>query len=188
MRIRERRLRGEEAALWRQVTRSVVPLAGRRPEDEPAPAAEPEAKPHQPVAAAPVAAAARKPAAPSPAVPAAFDRRTRTALKRGQMPVDASLDLHGYRQDEAHRVLIRFLIEAQARNARFVLVVTGKGARDPDAHPFAVERGVLRRLVPQWLASPAMRSLVSGLDEAARRHGGDGAIYVRLRRPSRPQG
>ncbi|WP_340321995.1 Smr/MutS family protein [Chelatococcus albus] len=120
---------------------------------------------------------------PSPKLPplAPLDRRLRVALKRGTQTVDAKLDLHGLRQAEAHGALVAFLVRARARGARVVLVVTGKGGAPHHGDPFG-ERGVLRRLVPQWLCLPDLRSVVLGFEEAGREHGGEGALYVRLRR------
>jgi DNA-nicking Smr family endonuclease len=80
-------------------------------------------------------------------------------------------------QDRAHRALLSFLRRAQADGARVVLVITGKGARGPASEP-----GVLRRAVPQWLALPEFRSLVVGYEIAHVTHGGEGALYVRVRR------
>ena len=103
------------------------------------------------------------------------------------MAADAALDLHGYRQAEAFEVLRRFLHRAQADGARVVLVVTGKGGRSGSfdgSSPAlgAGEGGVLKRSVPLWLSQPDFRMLVIGYEEAAKTHGGSGALYVRLRR------
>jgi DNA-nicking Smr family endonuclease len=110
-----------------------------------------------------------------------LDRRLRARLGRGTKPVDGRLDLHGLTQREAHNKLRSFLAEAQRRNARLVLVITGKG-KPERASLFEDERGVLRRSVPQWLSSPEFRGFVSGFDEAHRAHGGGGALYVRVRK------
>ena len=80
------------------------------------------------------------------------------------------------RQDRADAALTAFLRSAQARGNRIVLVVTGKGNADRDG------RGVLRQVVPGWLARPDLREFVVGFQEAGRRHGGEGALYVRIRR------
>jgi DNA-nicking Smr family endonuclease len=72
---------------------------------------------------------------------------------------------------------VRFVRRAQANGAKFALVITGKGARSGDA-----ERGVLRRQVPLWLQLPDLRDAVVGFEEAHVAHGGEGALYVRLRR------
>src|SRR5205823_13803460 len=88
------------------------------------------------------------------------------------------LDLHGHYQDEAFHALRAFLARAQRDGMRFVLVITGKGGIESQSGA----RGVLRRMVPLWLRSPELRQLVVGFDEASHRHGGGGALYVRLRR------
>jgi DNA-nicking Smr family endonuclease len=175
---RIRTLRAEERRLWAEVVRAVTPLDGRLlPEPEPpaAPAAPPrEAGPSRPTPPAP------RPK-PGPPLLASFDRKVRTALRRGTLGVDAVLDLHGMRQAEAHEALVAFLHRARARDHGLVLVVTGKGAAGGSDTLFE-ERGVLRRVVPHWLRLPDLRPLVLGFEEAAPQHGGSGALYVRLRR------
>ncbi|GAB1717758.1 MAG: hypothetical protein NTAFB05_28000 [Nitrobacter sp.] len=131
-------------------------------------------------------ASAPKPAAPGLAKvgrtkappPVSLTRRERSQLSRGRKDIDARIDLHGLTQARAHRALLHFLQKASGDGFTFVLVITGKGrATDTIAEP-----GVLRRRVPQWLALPEFRSLVAGFDEAHVGHGGEGALYVRLRR------
>jgi DNA-nicking Smr family endonuclease len=95
-------------------------------------------------------------------------------VARGKQAIDARLDLHGMTQAQAHTALLRFLHNAHARDARLVLVITGKGRGG--------EPGVLRRHVPHWLSLPEFRSLVVGFEDAHIVHGGEGALYVRLRR------
>jgi DNA-nicking Smr family endonuclease len=95
--------------------------------------------------------------------------------------VDGRIDLHGMRQDRAFSALLGFLRQSQARGFRTVLVITGKGKESLD-FPAGKGRGVLRQSVPAWLARPDLRDLVLGFEEAGRRHGGAGALYVRLRR------
>ena len=85
-------------------------------------------------------------------------------------------------QAEAHQALRGFLRHSQARGARLVIVVTGKGGPLDEPGPWPHERGVLRRLTPHWLRDPDLRSIVLGFEEAGRAHGGSGALYVRLRR------
>ena len=86
----------------------------------------------------------------------------------------------GKSQSEAHAALLSFLRQAQGDGAKFVLVITGKGggARDDWS-----ERGVLKRQVPQWLKLPEFRGYVVGFDDAHIGHGGQGALYVRIKRP-----
>lgn len=109
-----------------------------------------------------------------------MERRLKQRLARGIEPIHARLDLHGKTQVQAHRELLRFLRGAQSEGERFVLVITGKGSRADDS-----ERGVLNRQVPLWLAQPELRAYVGTFEQAHARHGGDGALYVRLRRPRR---
>jgi DNA-nicking Smr family endonuclease len=183
---RRRQVSEEEQALWRTVTRTVSPL--RRHRKEVAPASddrEPASKPvKRPLPPHPVAAP-QKPApkvAPKPKAPALepLDRRAKQKLARGTQAIDARLDLHGRTQGEAHAALLRFLHRAQANGAKTVLVITGKGGNA------ASERGVLKRQVPMWLALPEFRALVVGFSDATIGHGGEGALYVRVRRGRAP--
>ncbi len=173
-----RSLSDTERALWDTVTRAVAPLRKRRPKkrEEPglAPGTPPPAK--QARNAKVLQAAPVKTQAP-PLVP--LGRRMRQKLGRGSEPIDDRIDLHGLTQADAHAALAHFLRRAQHRGARVVLVITGKGTPGSDIQP---ERGILRRQVPHWLESAALRPLVIGFESAAARHGGAGALYVRLRR------
>jgi DNA-nicking Smr family endonuclease len=110
-----------------------------------------------------------------------FLRREKQKLARGHAAIDARIDLHGMTQADAHGALRRLLHRAQSSGAKFVLVITGKGA--PEAS--RSDRGVLRRQVPMWLALPEFRRYVLGFDVADTGHGGEGALYVRLRKAKR---
>jgi DNA-nicking Smr family endonuclease len=173
-----RRLRDEERKLWGHFTRSVAPL--RRspvPADPPPAAAATKAK--SATHARPPARAA-VPAARAAAGLEPFDRRLKQRLARGTESIDARIDLHGRTQSEAHAALLSFLRQAQSDGAKFVLVITGKGggARDDWS-----ERGVLKRQVPQWLKLQEFRGYVVGFEDAHIGHGGQGALYVRIKRP-----
>ncbi len=115
------------------------------------------------------------------------DGRTDERLRRGLMDPDAKLDLHGLTESAAHRALLLFLKGAQQRRHKLVLVVTGKGKKmDADA-PFDMElqqrsRGVLKAAVPRWLNEPGFAGMIAGTRAAHKRHGGDGAIYIYLRK------
>jgi DNA-nicking Smr family endonuclease len=177
---RSRLLTADEHALWSHVTRSIAPLRRVHLREVEPVAAETHAKPAK---TAPAAPAPRLPA-PQPAplrTPglAPIDRRFKQKLARGREPIDASIDLHGLTQAEAHSALMLFLRNARAGGARLVLVITGKGARSDD---FTADRGVLRRQVPLWLRSTELRDSVIGFDWAHAAHGGEGALYVRIRR------
>jgi DNA-nicking Smr family endonuclease len=173
---RRRKLNEEERTLWDAITRSVRPLARH-----PAAAAAPASAPRRPAPSAHAGSAGNKaaPLAKLPPLVAPLERRQRQRLARGREPIDARLDLHGKTQSEAYAALLRFLRRAQADGAKFVLVITGKGAT---ARDHASERGVLRRQVPLWLKLPEIRSYVVAFEEAHVAHGGEGALYVRLRR------
>jgi len=179
---RKRGLTSEEKVLWKAVAKTVSPLPGRaRLEESEAAEDVREAAPPPsdplPKLRKPSSLAAKAPA-PPPLAP--LEPKLARTLRRGG-EVDGRLDLHGYRQDEAHSRLIRFLQEHQSRGSRVVLVITGKGRREADV-PMFEERGVLKRLVPVWLAEPVLRNIVIGFSEASQAHGGAGALYVRLRR------
>lgn len=178
---RKRALSREEAELWESVAKQAKPLR-KRPR---APKAVAESVEELPVALKPAPmpkplAAPRKiptaPPAPPPLAP--LGRRERSQLSRGRKEIDARLDLHGMTQTRAHRVLLNFLHHAHENGMAFVLIITGKGRTvGPES-----ERGVLRRQVPHWLGLPEFRSLVIGFEEAHIGHGGEGALYVRVRR------
>lgn len=159
----------EDRALWETVSRTVKPLK-RRPEADTA-----DAPPSSPGKKAKPPAGAAKPAPLAP-----LDRRLRARIGKGTVAIDARVDLHGLTQAAAHERLRSFLARSQAAGARLVLVITGKGRPD-ETQTMGEERGVLRRLVPIWLASPELRRYVVGYDAAGRGHGGEGALYVRLR-------
>jgi DNA-nicking Smr family endonuclease len=175
-----RRLSDDERALWRGVTRSIKPMRklvgdeGAAVEPALPPAIKPRPKP-APVSTKPSSPA--KPATPPPLAP--LGRRTRKRIAQGGHTIDARLDLHGMTQAEAHDALIGFLRAMQARGGKLVLVITGKGSGDAFGG-----RGVLKRMVPLWLGLPEFRGFVSGIESAAIRHGGEGALYVTIRRPS----
>jgi DNA-nicking Smr family endonuclease len=176
-----RALTADEHALWSQVTRAVAPLRRPRPlAPEPEAIAEEIEARTRPLPPAPAARTApAQQGLPRPPGLAPIDRRLKQKLARGREAIDRTIDLHGLTQAQAHAALVRFLRLARAEGARLVLVVTGKGARSDD---FAAERGVLRRQVPLWLRSAELRDTVIGFDWAHAAHGGEGAIYVRIRR------
>jgi DNA-nicking Smr family endonuclease len=170
----KRRLSDEERVLWQGVTRSIAPLRRPPQPEAPEPPAAPAAAKRQPkpsplVATSPVQRPTRPPAL------APLGRRLRKRVARGSQSIDGRLDLHGLTQAEAHDALTGFLRAGQARGAGVVLVITGKG--DPHG-----ERGVLKRQVPMWLRLPELRGMIVGFESAGTGHGGEGALYVRLRR------
>jgi DNA-nicking Smr family endonuclease len=158
-----------ELALWRRAMGETAPLPERQ-----APPAEPPAVPAARPARRPAGEQARRPsAALDPQRPIGLDRRSWLRLKRGQVAIEETLDLHGRTQAEAHAALARFLAAAQAAERRCVLVVTGKGVESG---------GTLRHMVPRWLNEGANRERIVAFCPAQARHGGSGALYVLLRR------
>jgi DNA-nicking Smr family endonuclease len=186
-RARRRRLLTEaEIELWRSVARTVAARKGSvLPESKVAPPPPPPAAEEAPAARA-ANAAPEQPPPPGPKKPpplAPFEKRYRRQVTRGQVEIEAAMDLHGMNQAVAHDALQDFLRAAHQRGAKLVLVVTGKGrSRGLGAPAGESERGVLRRAVPLWLRSEALRGIVLGFEEAGLPHGGVGALYVRLRR------
>jgi DNA-nicking Smr family endonuclease len=177
---RERRPTAAEIALFEQAMRGTAPLTDQ-PASKPAtppPATKPPATAVLPPVGKPPPRPSPPAAAPKsvqldPERPIGLDRRNWLRLKRGQVTIDARLDLHGRTQDHAHRALGRFLGEAQARGERTALVVTGKGL---------TSGGLLRQMVPRWLNERGNRERVVAFCLAQPRHGGSGALYVLLRR------
>jgi DNA-nicking Smr family endonuclease len=177
---RQRALTNDERQLWESVAGQTRPLRKRRRpvKSEAAPDLESGGAAKSAIAPKLTSSSDRIVRRNSPLPPVPLTRRERSQLSRGRKDIDARIDLHGMTQTRAHRALLRFLQNASGEGLTFVLVITGKGrSTGPDA-----ERGVLRRQVPQWLALPEFRSLIVGFDEAHVGHGGEGALYVRLRR------
>jgi DNA-nicking Smr family endonuclease len=179
---RKRALSEEERALWESVAKQIKPLRKKPRAAKPQVAALDSKTPAAAISAAPPKPhpPAKIPRPPKPDIPplAPLGRRERSQLSRGRKDIDARLDLHGMTQRRAHHTLFSFLQRAHSGGLTFVLVITGKGrAVGPES-----ERGVLRRQVPQWLSLPEFRSLVVGFEEAHIGHGGEGALYVRIRR------
>jgi DNA-nicking Smr family endonuclease len=183
---RTRELRPDETRLWAVITATVRPAHGRAAkkaaEAEPLPIVmpvpagpepkspprfsgrlKPKGPPPQPKTPAPAA----------PPLPSGIEPNRKRLIVRERAPLDRRLDLHGLDQDGARAALHGFLLRAQADGVRAVLVITGKGTTGD---------GVLRRRAPEWLAEPALRGVVAGVSTADRRHGGEGALYVALKR------
>ena len=172
----KRPLSPEELRLWAAVLRTVRPAHGRAipevpsppaPTPQPAASARPPPAPARPMSRPPAARLVPR-FAPEPIEPGRHRR-----LTRGRDPSEAAIDLHGLGQFAAEDRLKAFLREAQASGLRAVLVVTGKGVGGD---------GVIRRRAREWLADPSLAGVVAGAASAHRRHGGEGAIYVALKR------
>jgi DNA-nicking Smr family endonuclease len=97
-------------------------------------------------------------------------------LRRGLMPIDARIDLHGLGASDARGALEEFLRDKRVAGERCVLVVTGKGEHSPRGLP------VLRGEIAAWLSQGAASEHVAAFVTAAHDDGGEGAVYVLLRR------
>ena len=188
----KRPVSGKERQLWKTVIDDVRPLSenkesGNRKSTQENPQTESESEP----SSAPKKPPLRRSPPPSPLATdmggrgtgemAAVDRRLAARLRRGQLPLEGELDLHGFKQSQARSALDAFIEDAAHDGRRCLLVVTGKGERA------GVEKGwrgsgVLREAVPSWLNDPANRDQILAFCHAQPRHGGDGALYVLLKR------
>jgi DNA-nicking Smr family endonuclease len=114
--------------------------------------------------------------------PVVMDRKAHRNMTRGKLEPEARIDLHGMTLAQAHPELVRFVLGAQSRGCRLVLVITGKGRKGLDDGPIPQRQGVLRHQVPQWLRLPPLGAVVMQINPAHLKHGGSGAYYVYLRR------
>ena len=177
----KRPLHPDEHRLWAQVVATVHPLPGRASLAAPAAAETPVSREPLPAPPRSLQAArlpdARPTAPPSPPGPKALEPLRRRRISRERDPIGAHIDLHGLTQDAARAALEGFVLDCWRDGLRSVLVITGKGLRGD---------GVLRRLTPEWLAAPRLQGVVAGVSEAHRRHGGEGALYIALKRRPPP--
>jgi DNA-nicking Smr family endonuclease len=166
----KRRAKPEDSRLWSRVAATVHPLPGRQtpeldaellraaaPVDQPLPVRKP---PPRPMRRGPLSD---------------IEPNRKKSIARDHL--EARIDLHGMTQDRARAALEAFLLRVWSEGYRSALVITGKGLRGD---------GVLRRHAPEWLAGPNLREVVAGISVAHERHGGDGALYVALKRKPRP--
>lgn len=191
---RRRALTEDERKLWRVAMKDArrlnpeeaEPLSDMPSADLPSPA---PASKLTPAAAKPLPVPVRRrPTEPPPLT--GLDRRLSQRLARGQMEVEATLDLHGHSQERAYTVLLDFLARARSRGLRCALIITGKGASPYARHTLhgvsfyevPERQGVLRGAVPRWLNEEAFRLHASGFQPAHPKHGGGGAFYVWLRK------
>ena len=174
----------DDTALWQKVTRGVTPY-DRHAEltaAKPAPVNRPRKKAKKQVKTPAPRLVGRLASAPEQPKPidvsagehAGIDRASRRRLVQGTLEIGARLDLHGMTAAQAERSLARFIDSASTAHHRCVLVITGKGREG---------QGVLRRLVPQWLKTPPLSGRILAISKATQADGGEGALYVMLRRP-----
>jgi len=169
----------DDSSLLQHAFRGVDPLPGRKIGETATPSAPKQVKGNirRPAPMPQMTAQPAKPALPeikhgdAPGV----DKSTARRLKRGQLPIEARLDLHGHRQAEAHRALEAFIVGQASAGRRCVLVITGKGAVSQGG-------GVLREMVPRWLNQSPNRERIISFTHATPADGGAGALYVLLKR------
>ncbi len=183
---KDRGLSKEDLRIWRAVAESVAPLPGKAlPPPDPLAPATPAAEAKAPAKPRPKASVAA-PAKPrgtalhelDAATAHGIDHRMAQRFRRGQLPIDGTLDLHGMTRERAHEALNRFLGAAQARGDRCIIVVTGKGQKGP----LEPHTGVLKATLPRWLNDAPNRARVLAFAPARPQHGGAGAFYVLLKR------
>ncbi|CAN7175666.1 Smr/MutS family protein [Pararhizobium sp. LjRoot235] len=178
---RIRKLTSEDRILWGKVARTTRPLPGRMDElaefEEPVPEAEKLPPPGIREGKSLAESFGGAPeAVKRPRVHHPLEKPVKRKLAKGHLPIEARIDLHGMIQNEAHGFLLHFLLRAHERGLRHVLVITGKGTS-------LGSDGALKRAVPMWFSLPEFRMLISSYEPAARNHGGEGALYVRLSKP-----
>ncbi|MCG5485302.1 Smr/MutS family protein [Sinorhizobium alkalisoli] len=180
---KEKKLSPEDRILWGKVARSTRPMPGRLEEltglleeEEQPPAAPTPEQPGTPPSASKKAEQGFRLSGSGPEYHHhPLERPVKRKLSKGRLALEARIDLHGMIQSEAHGLLLQFLIKAHERGLRHVLVITGKGTS-------LGSDGALKRAVPLWFSLPEFRPLISSYEPAARNHGGEGALYVRLAR------
>jgi DNA-nicking Smr family endonuclease len=179
-----------EAVLWRRLTATVVPIhPPRHGEGD-----QPKAGGGAPSAPPDLAARKEKPRVPLHPRPAAggppprigedrvgLDTSWERKLARAAIAPDFTLDLHGHTLDQAHARLDSGLAQARAMDARLVLLITGKSRPTPAADRGST-RGAIRAKVLDWLAAGPHASDIAAIRGAHRRHGGEGALYLVLKR------
>lgn len=177
---RRRVLSPDEVRIWRAVAGTVTPLPGRELPEDQDPPPEPEAdtsapRPPPPLLPRPAAPPVQRVLPPlSSGNTPGLDKRSAERMKRGEMEIDGRLDLHGMTQDTAHAALVGFVARAYDSGRRCLLVITGKGYREGT--------GVLRANVPRWLNQSPCRERILGFSTARPQHGGEGALYVLIKR------
>ena len=170
----KRPVKPEELRLWSMVAATVHPMPGRSALQADMPV---------PNAIDPMAPAARispvvlkEPSARAKVPAQAIEPGRKHRIARERDPIGAHIDLHGMGQDQAKAALEGFVLRCWRDGYRAVLVITGKGLRGD---------GILKRMTPEWLSAPHLREAVAGISESHRRHGGEGALYIALKRRSR---
>jgi DNA-nicking Smr family endonuclease len=178
-----RKLTAEDRRIWDFVTRSVTPLKPRHPAvEKAAPSSQPQARA---LKYAPVAVVAHRTTQSQPLHVGQLidlDAATAKRFRKGRMPCDGRLDLHGLTLAQAHSALVHFIRSQSERGARSLLVITGKGATDPLAER---PRGRIKAELTHWLNAAPLRQVILAVTEANPKQSQGGAVYVLLKRRDR---
>ncbi|MBK5934043.1 DNA-nicking Smr family endonuclease [Rhodovulum imhoffii] len=187
-----RRLTPEDYALWQEVAATARPMHPERPAPSSGKGVRPRPAKHAPRSVRPTGQSGRSRVsghdlAPTLSEslaqsPVRMDRKTHDRMRRGNLAPESRIDLHGKTLVQAHPDLTEFIRRAHGQGKRLVLVITGKGRTGPEDGPVPQRRGALRHQVPLWLSSGPLAGLVLHITPAHRKHGGEGAFYVYLRR------
>lgn len=168
-------LKEDEREAWFYVSRDVKPLKNKAL----VPPSLPKKKPRTPSVSQPRFDLFDKPSSKAP-LPylehgenVGVDKATAKRLLGGKFAIEATLDLHGHRLDTAFGILQTFLQRCYTQGIRGVLIVTGKGSGSPET---------LKTMVPRWFNTEGLRDYVLMFSHAQAKHGGQGALYVWLKK------
>jgi len=182
---RSKPLSAEDRDLWHEITRDIKPLPGAKTHDSQVDSNKGGEAEKEPSIRETITPEREK--RTRKRTGKGLDGKTEQRLRKGQIPIEASIDLHGMGQSEAHETLNRFVLGSHERGLRCVLVITGTGRRsavryDSDEHWTAPKPGILKERAPVWLGEVPLRDIVLRAVEAQPKDGGQGALYVLLRR------
>lgn len=176
---------GNGEDLWKKAVKDVKKL---KKSEAYAETAKPKGKPPPRKRLEPSDSLSKEPPATLPSAPRATassyqtDGQTEKKLKRGEIEIEARLDLHGQGRVQAYDALVGFLMKAFTNGKKCVLVITGKGGPSKETGQEGRQYGILRENLPEWLKIPPLDAIVLKAQEAHPRHGGKGAFYVLLRK------
>lgn len=172
---------GEDDGLWEEYVRDIEPMPRAEKKNIASTVIKP---PSKPAAKKEISRPAPKITQKAPIQSPQLDARTETRLRRGQISIEARIDLHGRTQEQAHKSLNSFLQKCYHAGMRCVLVITGKGnnALRDDGELFAPRRGVIKQMLPHWIAQSPLNAIVLKSQVAQIKDGGEGAYYIYLKR------
>lgn len=175
----KRPLRPDEVKVWAEVARTVEPLPGKAVPTIPE---EPKSVEPPKPSGAPLIVSPTEPKRPKPRSepkwePDPIEPKRKKRIARERQPIEARVDLHGLTLFEAEDRVKSFVRRSWEQGFRAVLIVTGKGSSGG---------GIIRDWAPTWLADASLAGVVAGVSTAERRHGGEGALYVALKRRAEP--